>query len=63
MSRHLDTREDIEARIAGNLEHLLEAMRSPEDYPARQQYIDMVMAKGDVLIAMRNRILAERIAV
>ena len=62
MSRHLITREQIEAQIAGNLENLVEALRLPADYPARAEYLNVVMSKADVLIAARNRCLAERIA-
>lgn len=55
MSRHLNTREEIEARIAGNAESLIEALRLPTDYPGLQEYINMRVASLDVLIAARNR--------
>ena len=62
MSRHLSTREQIEAQIVGNAENLVEALRLPADYPARDEYIRMRMASIDVLVAARNRCFAERIA-
>ncbi|WP_159975818.1 MULTISPECIES: hypothetical protein [unclassified Novosphingobium] len=62
MRNVLTGREQIEAQIAGNLENLIEALRLPADYPARDEYLNMVIAKGAVLIAQRNLCFVERLA-
>lgn len=45
---------ELDSKIAATLENLVEALRTPEDYPARQEYIAYLMAKADVYILERN---------
>jgi len=62
MNHILTAREEIDAQIAGNAETLVEALRLPADYPARDEYIRVRMARIDVLVAERNRCFARSAA-
>lgn len=50
----ISAKVQLEGSIAATLENLVEALRLPADYPARQEYINVLLAKADVLIADRN---------
>lgn len=58
----IDPEVELEGKIATTLECLVEALRTPEDYPARQEYINVMLAKADVYLADRGARFAGSIA-